>query len=85
MPPAPLPVLPRSANEFIQQQLDERIKTIEDVYTAHAIGFAGPILFGVDDVIRIAVEQRHSQPPARRKLVVLLTTTGGSLRLCNES
>lgn len=80
-PAVPVPVLPRNANEFIQQQLDERIKAIESAFTAHAISFAGPVLFGVDDVIRTAIEKRHSEPLARRKLVVILSTTGGYIEV----
>jgi hypothetical protein len=77
----PAGLLPRNANEFIEQQLDERIREIEDQYRAHAISFVGPIVSGVDDIIRLAVERRHSEPPPRRKLVFLLTTTGGYIEV----
>jgi hypothetical protein len=39
-------VLPRNANEFIEQQLDERIRAIELEFRAHALTFVGPIVFG---------------------------------------
>jgi membrane-bound ClpP family serine protease len=83
---SPLPatassVLPRNANEFIQQQLDERIRSIESAFAAHAISFSGPILGGVDDVIRTAIEQRHSDGSPRKKLVVILTTGGGYIEV----
>jgi|ERR1051325_4569725 ClpP class serine protease len=80
-PPPQAPALPRNANEFIQQQLSERIKSIEDAYTAHALSFAGPVLFGVDDVLRIATEKRNNEPRPRKKLVVLLTTGGGYIEV----
>ncbi len=70
-----------SANQFIEHQLDIRIKQLEDAFQAHAIAFCGPILFGVDDIVRSAVEQRHSQQPPRDKLIVLLTTTGGYIEV----
>src|SRR3989442_14121565 len=78
---SPASLLPRNANEFIEQQLDERIKEIETQYGAHAISFVGPIVSGVDDIIRLAAERRHSEPPPRRKLVFLLTTTGGYIEI----
>ena len=78
---SPASLLPRNANEFIEQQLDERIKEIETQYKAHAISFVGPIVSGVDDIIRLAAERRHSEPPPRRKLVFLLTTTGGYIEI----
>lgn len=76
-PATPQTPPPKSANEFVEQQLDERIRCIESEYGAHAISFAGPLLFGVDDMIRTAVEKRHSELPKRQKLIVILTTTGG--------
>lgn len=72
---------PRSANEFIEQLLDERIKQIESAYKADAICFTGPIIFGVDDVIRTAVEAKWAEPPTRKKLVFLLTTAGGYIEV----
>lgn len=72
---------PRSSNEFIEQQLDDRIRAIEGKYRAHVISFAGPIMGGIDDVFRLAVEARRRQPPNRQKLVVVLTTTGGYIEV----
>jgi hypothetical protein len=59
----PASLLPRNANEFIEQQLDERIMTIESKYKAHAICFVGPIVSGVDDIIQLAIEKRRSELP----------------------
>lgn len=72
---------PSSANKFIEDQLNNRLQTLEDKFTAHAVTFCGPILFGVDDLLRTAVEERHAQAPARNKLIVLLTTTGGYIEV----
>ena len=67
-----------SANKFIEEQLDFRLKALEHIFQAHALAFCGPILFGVDDIVRSAVEQRHTaNNPTRDKLIVVLTTTGG--------
>jgi hypothetical protein len=46
-----------SANLFVEQQLDSRISEHEDTFTAHVIAFHGGLLFGVDDVLRSAVEK----------------------------
>lgn len=76
-PAIPQSPSPRNANDFIEQQLDERILAIENKYHAHAISFSGSLLGGVDDIIRGAVERKRMEPPPRRKLVFLLTTSGG--------
>ncbi|MGD0077377.1 MAG: serine dehydrogenasease [Sedimentisphaerales bacterium] len=73
--------IPINSNEFIEQQLDERICAIEDHFSAggilaDSISFAGPILFGVDNLIRNAVEAKKEKA-SRNKLVFILTTTGG--------
>ena len=72
---------PRTANDFIEQQLDDRILEIEGRHGADAISFCGPIVFGVDDILRIAVEKKHKQRPRRNKLVILLTTLGGYIEV----
>jgi len=75
-PSAPLPSV-NDANEFIEQQLDERARAIEDSLGGDAISLNGPLLFGVDDIMRKAVEAKFHQAPIRTKLIVLLTTGGG--------
>lgn len=75
---------PRSSNEFIEQQLDNRIELIEGHFQADALNFNGPLLFGVDDILRIHVEKKHSQPPQRDRLVVLLTTDGGYIEIVHR-
>jgi Serine dehydrogenase proteinase len=78
-PKSPSPPLPsvNDANEFIEHQLDDRIRAIEGYLGGDAISLNGPLLFGVDDIIRKAVEQKCQENPPRTKLVVLLTTGGG--------
>lgn len=66
-----------TANEFIEQQLDERIDEIEKEFGADAVSLSGPLLMGVDDVLRTAVERRSSAAPRRDRLAVILTTSGG--------
>ncbi len=73
--------IPITANEFIEQQLHERLVAIEDKFTAHALSFSGPLYLGVDDILRATIENRCIQKPASDKLVVVLTTTGGYIEV----
>jgi hypothetical protein len=75
-PCAPVPV---TANEFVEQQLHERLQAIEKLFNAHALSFSGPLLIGVDDILRTRIEKRCKQSPTSKKLMVLLTTGGGYL------
>jgi Serine dehydrogenase proteinase len=77
--PSSAPPVPATANEFIEQQLDERLRSIEAAFSSHALTFCGPLYAGVDDILRTAVEKKCQQPPVFPKLVVLLTTNGGYL------
>ncbi len=68
---------PTTANEFVEQQLDQRLRGIEKAFSAHALNLSGPLVDGVDDILRTAIEKRCVQKPANDKLVVILTTPGG--------
>jgi hypothetical protein len=70
---------PVTANEFVEQKLHESLHAIEQVFSCHALSFFGPLLEGVDDILRNTIEQRCCGEPKTQKLVVLLTTTGGYL------
>lgn len=76
-----MPTLPRNANEFVEQELDARIAELESEYKADVITFSGPILYGVDDLLRSAVEKKYRQEPHRRKLLMCLTTGGGIIEV----
>ena len=70
-----------SANDFIENQLDARIEAIERVFRADAIAFSGPIVIGVDDIARTAIETKFSKNSGSERLVFLLTTTGGYIEV----
>jgi len=72
--------VPGDANKFIEQQLDERIGAIQELFRADALSFSGPILFGVDDLLRISLERLKGNS-TRDLLVVVLTTTGGFIEV----
>jgi hypothetical protein len=63
-PLQPLPSV-NDANELIEQQLDERIAEIEGDMGADAISLNGPILFGVDDIVRKAIDKKFHEDPQR--------------------
>ncbi|HTV81607.1 MAG TPA: hypothetical protein VME18_03065 [Acidobacteriaceae bacterium] len=68
-----------TANEYVEQQLRERLEKIEEQFQAHALTFNGPLYRKTDDYLRIVVEKRCAQTNPSRKLVILLTTGGGYL------
>lgn len=72
-------VSPVRANEFIEQELNARLSKIENAFSADALGLCGPLLDGVDDILRTVVERRCTANPHCTKLVVMLTTEGGYL------
>ena len=65
------------ANDFIERQLDDRIRAIEDCLEGDAIAYSGPLIGGVDDVIRDTMEYKANQQTLRERLIFLLTTHGG--------
>jgi hypothetical protein len=75
------PSIPVSANDFIEQQLHERILALEKEFDADVVSFSGPLLQGVDDRFRVIVEKKCVMPPVRKKLVVVLTTGGGYIEV----
>lgn len=76
---------PLNANEFIEQQLDTRLKKIGEDFDAHAISVSGPLVYGLDDVIRSHCEQLRNDSRSKESdkqnptLVVILTTDGGQV------
>lgn len=68
---------PANANEFIEQQLDERARAIGTAFGGDLLTFTGGIGFGVDDIIRKSIEGLNSSKSKRSRLLVVLTTNGG--------
>lgn len=80
-PPSSSGAPPQTAYDFIEQQLDERIKSIEVKFNASVITFTGSLFFGVDDILRNVIEQKHAEAPDKEKMVVILTTGGGIIEV----
>lgn len=79
-PPPPLPSL-NDANAFLEKAIDTRATDIENRLDADVISLNGPIVTGVDDLLRKAVETKYHQPPQRIRLALVLTTGGGSIEV----
>ncbi len=67
---------PQNANEFIEQQLDVRATAVGDAFRSDVLSFSGPLVYGVDDILRGAIEQIR-RASKKRALTTLLTTGGG--------
>lgn len=76
--PAPTP---RNANEFIEQQLDERARALCATFNADVLAFIGNLAFGVDDTVMNVVENMRQRNNHGDKLVVVLTTGGGYIEV----
>jgi hypothetical protein len=73
--------VPMSANEFIEQQLDERLKELEQTLKCDVLTFVGNIAGGVDDLVRNVIEEKRRVSQDRKKLAILLTTLGGYIEV----
>lgn len=69
--------VPTSANEFIEQQLDQRLLALESAFDADGLTIAGDLIAGVDDLIRTVVDHLRERGTGRSRLAVILTTNGG--------
>jgi ClpP class serine protease len=62
------------SSDIIERELDSHSTSIEEKMKGDVLAFVGPILYGVEDHIRSAVEETTIK---RRKLIVILETFGG--------
>lgn len=70
-------IIATTANEFIEQELDRQLQAIEKSFGAHALSLNGPLVDGVDDLLRETVEGRCKKRPVNQRLCIVLTTDGG--------
>ncbi len=72
----------RNANEFIESQLHIQLHNLEEVLKSDVITYVGPIVYGVDDIVRNVVEEKvRDRVGDDRRLHVLLTTQGGYIEV----
>jgi len=69
--------VPTSANEFIEQQLNERLSMLEQAFDSDVLTIVGPLVDGMDDFIRTLIEDLRQRDAQRPHLAVVLTTNGG--------
>jgi len=67
-----------NANSAIEERLNEHALELEEHLGSDVLSFVGPIVSGVDDVIREAVEARVVR---RRRLAVIVETDGGYIEV----
>ncbi|MEA2554572.1 MAG: hypothetical protein QOJ65_2748, partial [Fimbriimonadaceae bacterium] len=65
---------PLNANQYIEVQLDDLLKKLEDKFDKDGFAFVGPLMYSTDDFVRDLIESR---PTKRNALLVVLETTGG--------
>lgn len=73
--------IPKNANEFVEHNLSQYLKELESALDSDILSVNGSLLFGVDDAIRKAIEERRQQLQSHRKLAVILTTAGGYIEV----
>lgn len=71
--------VPTTANEFVEHQLDLRLKAVEELFDANVLCMNGSLLLGVDDFVRVMIEEMRGHNNSRPRLVIILTTDGGYL------
>lgn len=76
--------IPLDANDFIEQQLHKHLRDLEGTLGSDVLTFVGPIIVGVDDVVKNVIEQKVRNYKKRDKLTVLLKTTGGYIEVVHR-
>jgi hypothetical protein len=69
-----VPSIPFTANQLVENGLRAYQQRLEKAFDADCVAFAGPIIFGIDDAIRDAIEAIENR---QKKLVFMLETQGG--------
>lgn len=67
----------RDSNSIIEQQLTDRLETVEAAANADALAYIGPMFPPGDDQIKDAIEGLKVLDPQRNGLLVILETDGG--------
>ena len=76
-------VTPMDANRLIEEQLDSHLGDVEKETGGDALAFNGQIVYGVEDFVREAIEDRK-QKSQKEKLSVLLETPGGYIEVAQR-
>jgi len=74
----------KEANQFIEQQLSTYLKELENDFKSDVLSFSGGLIFGVDDLIRNAIEERKRRNKRGNKRDSLTVSHNGR-GLCRGS
>lgn len=69
-------ISPLNSNGLVESQLDGLLQSVADAFGGDAMGWNGPLAYGVDTAARRVIEERRKKDPSN-SLTILLTTTGG--------
>ena len=72
---------PGTADSVVEGQLNNCLEEIEDHLTAHCLVILGPMYYGIDGMVRDAIEARVQVKPKRRRLIVIVETSGGYIEV----
>jgi hypothetical protein len=72
---------PGTADSVVEGQLNSCLGDIETHLSAHCLVLVGPMHYGIDGMVRDAIEWRVQHPPKRRRLVVIVETPGGYIEV----
>jgi hypothetical protein len=72
-----------TSNELIESRLAERLKALQANFAADGIAYCGSLGYGVDDLIRDAIEKIRQRSTLKR-LLVILETDGGSIDIAER-
>ena len=72
--------IPITADDFIEAQLDQCVKVLEEKLSSDVMALKGGIIGGVDDFLRAIVEEKKRQS-SQKSLAFFLTTSGGYLEV----
>lgn len=71
--------VPTSANDLVERELNSLLESLEQGFGADALCIVGQLVDGIDDFIRLAIEERRARRDSTARLAVILTTDGGFL------
>jgi len=72
---------PIDANKFIEEQLHSGLRDLGSAFQADILGFSGPLIYRVDDLLRESVEDLAGRSQDCKRLAVVLTTSGGYIEV----
>jgi hypothetical protein len=77
--------VPTNANEFIEQQLNERLFALEADFNSDALCIIAPMTSTIVDLVRVMVEERRQRSDSHApRLTVLITTDGGIIETVQQ-